>query len=367
MKALGALHLANTSDGESRRRHLQSAMTMYGSIIRNVRDRSTTSSSKLGLPDMATSLLLCLFEMMDSRTDGWKVHLLGASNIYNLLFSPDSSAGDNSTYDDDGDLETTHPVRRFLVSLLAYLDVAGSCATGSRTLVRGDYWESHGGGWEYNLGVPSFSHNLNDNGTLGQIRQSWSRLMSIQADISNFAQTKRQGMSKGRHEITRHDLESRLVRWRLNAPNCFASFAEREDVDTGDEEWYLQEAMGFVEAYEKATIIYLHKVCTTGQARPASTANQIQGAVRRILVLAEKYCTGVVQLGMPWALFMAGTEVNSPSEQEFVRQKFVDMARFGMMNARKALDALECTWLERERVGEGRASIPDFQSTVLLP
>ena len=268
---------------------------------------------------------------MNSRTEGWKVHLLGASNIYRLLFCPDPLDGNFSTYDDADELETTHPIRRFLVSLLAYLDVAGSCATGSTTLISGDYWESHGGGWEYSLGVSSFSQNLNDNGTLGQIRQSWSRLMSIQADISSFAEMKRQGMSKGRHEVTRHDLESRLSRWQLNSPSGFNSFSAREvDADCG-EEWYLQEAMGFVEAYEQATIIYLHKVCSTGQARPDTDSQQIQIAVHRIVVLAAKYCTGVVQLGMPWALFMAGIEVTSSSEQHFVRQKFVDMARFGMM------------------------------------
>ena len=269
--------------------------------------------------------------MMDSQPNGWKVHLLGASNIYKLLFCPDSSAGDFSAYDDEDDIETMHPIRRFLVSLLAYLDVAGSCATGSTTLISGDYWESHGGGWEYNLGVPSFSQYLNDNGTLGQIRQSWSRLMSIQADISSFAGMKRQGMPKRRHELTRHDLESRLVRWRLNSPSCFISFTARAVDEDCDEEWYLQEAMGFVEAYEQATIIYLHKVCSTGQSRPDTASQQIHIAVQRILVLAAKYCTGVVQLGMPWALFMAGTVVNSPSEQQFVRAKFVDMARFGLM------------------------------------
>ena len=63
MKALGALHLANTSDGENRRSHLQSAMTMYGAIIRDIRDRSATGLTSLGLPDMATNLLLCLFEV----------------------------------------------------------------------------------------------------------------------------------------------------------------------------------------------------------------------------------------------------------------------------------------------------------------
>lgn len=268
---------------------------------------------------------------MDSQSDGWRVHLLGASNIYKALFNPEPATDPDNFSDNSHDLENTHPVRRFLVSLLAYLDVAGACATGSGTFIKGDYWETHGGGWEYNLGVPSFSHNLNDNGTLGQIRQSWSRLMSIQADISAFAKRKREGMSKGRQEMSRNDLESRLIRWRLNAPNCFARFTSRQNNDDEELEWYLMEAMGFVEAYEKATIIYLHKVCTSGQPRSQSLANDIQDAVLRILTLADKFCTGIVQLGMPWALFVAGAEATSLDEQAFVRQKFVDMARFGMM------------------------------------
>lgn len=53
---------------------------------------------------------------------------------------------------------------------------------------RGRYWERFGGGLEYNLRVPSYSPavTLSDR-TMAQFRLSWSRMMSIQADISAFA------------------------------------------------------------------------------------------------------------------------------------------------------------------------------------
>jgi hypothetical protein len=33
---------------------------------------------------------------------------------------------------------------------------------------------------------------------------------------------------------------------------------------------------------------------------------------------------------MPWALFIAGTEIVSEARRDFVREKFIDMRRFGM-------------------------------------
>lgn len=63
MKALGALHLANTSVGEDQKRYFKSAMKLYGSVICDLRKLSTAQSSGLRLPDLATSLLLCLFEV----------------------------------------------------------------------------------------------------------------------------------------------------------------------------------------------------------------------------------------------------------------------------------------------------------------
>lgn len=268
--------------------------------------------------------------MMDSQSDGWRVHLFGASRIYKTLLYPKTKIG-SAHLDYNENYENKSPIKHFLVSLLAYLDVAGACSTGRRTLVSGDYWETHGGGWEYNLGVPSISNSsLDINGTLTHIRQSWSRLISILVDISAFAEKKANGMSKSIRQNVFRDLESRLLAWRLNLPVCFKESNDFQDCSPDEGQCYLIEATAFVEAYEKATIIYLHKIALAGQSRNKSEVLRIEAAVQRVLVLADAFCTGIAQLGMPWALFIAGTEIVSEACRDFVREKFIDMGRFGM-------------------------------------
>ncbi|RDW72855.1 hypothetical protein BP6252_06762 [Coleophoma cylindrospora] len=331
MKALGALHLANTSSGRDRNAHLKNAMSKYGEIVYALRRLLETVETQVTLADLATHLLLCLFEMMDAQTGNWRIHLQGARNIYEALFRHNSTADLMTGNTSACGFDTTHPIRPFLVSLLAYLDVAAACATGNGTLLPGNYWESHGGGWEYNLGVPSFSQGLlADSDVLAPIRSAWSSMMSIQADISAFAKAKRNGLSAERQLITQHALEGRLKRWREGAPQCFTLLEDLELIEEGEGDWHLFEAMGFVEAYEKASIIYLHRVTMSSRWQYPSVSGDISDAVDRILSLARKFCKGIVQLGMPWALFMAGLELMDECKQAFVRDKFTDMARFGM-------------------------------------
>jgi hypothetical protein len=167
-------------------------------------------------------------------------------------------------------------------------------------------------------------------GTLIHIRQSWSRLMSILVDISAFAERKANGMSKSIQQNLFRDLESRLLAWRLNLPVCFEEPNDFQDTSPNEEQCYLVEATAFMEAYEQATIIYLHKTALARRSRDESETLCIEAAVQRVLVLADKFCTGIAQLGMPWALFIAGTEIVSEARRDFVREKFIDMRRFGM-------------------------------------
>jgi hypothetical protein len=154
--------------------------------------------------------------------------------------------------------------------------------------------------------------------------------MSILVDISALAERKANGMSKPIHQNLFRDLESRLLAWRLNLPVCFEESNDFQGTSPDEEQCYLVEATAFVEAYEQATIIYLHKIALAGRSRDESETLCIEAAVQRVLVLADRFCTGIAQLGMPWALFIAGTEIVSEACQDFVREKFIDMRRFGM-------------------------------------
>lgn len=63
MQALGALHLANTSRGQQRNLHFQRAMGKYGEVVKSFRTRYTQPDQNLQLTDLATCLLLSLFEV----------------------------------------------------------------------------------------------------------------------------------------------------------------------------------------------------------------------------------------------------------------------------------------------------------------
>jgi hypothetical protein len=154
--------------------------------------------------------------------------------------------------------------------------------------------------------------------------------MSILVDISAFAERKANGISKSIQQNVFRDLESRLLVWCLNLSACFKESSYFQGASLDEEQCFLVKATAFVEAYEQATIIYLHKIALVGRPRNENEVLLIEAAVQRVLVLADKFCTGIAQLGMPWALFIAGTEIVSEARRDFVREKFIDMGRFGM-------------------------------------
>jgi hypothetical protein len=358
MKALGALHMANSTSGSDKILHLQNAVAKYNSVIQALKTRWNGSNTRgPRLDDLAVCLLMCIYEvrhahalcwtalttcqMMDSRTENWKVHLKGARDIYNQIFNANTGEFD---LDEEDAMESERPFRRFLVSLMAYLDVAGAVSTGEGTMLQGSYWESHGG-WEYNLGVSSCVMADRDSHlSLTMIRAAWSTLMSIQADVSAYANLKRQGMSLTRQRQMRADLETRLANWVLNAPPAF------QEVDTLTEDKELTEhdqileCAGCVKAYERATLVYCYR-CTAEAGGISDEKNAIiEEACDRILFLVKKLATGIGQLGMLWALFIAGTQLADAPRQEFVKSKLVEMGRFGFSNVNRASEILEVVW-----------------------
>lgn len=264
--------------------------------------------------------------MMESRDASWKVHLDGSRHIYGRIVSPRFSNADEDAIDNAA-VEVAHPMRRFLISLMAYLDVAGACATGEGTLIAGDYWEKSGGGWEYNLGAPSYSPaRVASDRTMAQIRLSWSRIMSIQADISAFAKLKRGGMDKRQLDMIRDDLMGRITSWRSSAPDIFDRLANIDKIAKGAEDYDIFTAAAVVEAYEKASVVYLYRVAS---GRLSNTLPQVTGAVNRVLVLVKNFSRGAEQLGMLWALYTVGAETPQPAQQAFVKERLTEMKRFG--------------------------------------
>ncbi|KAJ5104421.1 Protein of unknown function DUF3468 [Penicillium alfredii] len=366
MQALGALHLANTSDGHQRNRHFQQAMGKYGEVVKTFRGRYADRSQQLGMTDFATCLLLCLFEMMDSQHQNWAVHLQGAREIYNRIFYPHTG---DSAREAQRVAESNHPLRSFLVSLLSYLDVAGACATPGGTVVEGNYWKTLGGGWEYNLGTPSLSSSsIPDNPRLVELRHAWSGMMEVQAAISTFARDK-QWMSPDQQDGVYKEIFNRLVVWRASAP---ASLQLLGDLDDESLRQYpfsdVVEYVGCIEAYEKATFVHLHQVAGAGRPNWISDHTYLDILISRILTLIYKLSSDVGQLAVLWPLFIAGQETSKEEEQKYVRKTMLELRRFGFKNVDRSLELLEGVWFKRRAFPEGwTQTLDEIQTNILLP
>ncbi|RAK77013.1 Zn(II)2Cys6 transcription factor [Aspergillus fijiensis CBS 313.89] len=367
MQAMGALHLANTSKGQQRNKHLQQAMSNYGEVVKSFRTRYTEPDQSVRLTDLATCLLLSLFEMMDSQNHNWAIHLKGAREIYRILFS----ANDDPAKEAKRLAEINHPIRPFLVSLLSYLDVAGACATSEGTVVEGSYWRTHGGGWEYNLGTPSLSSEPPAyNHLLVELRQCWSVMMEIQAAISAFGKAKHDGlMSLEQEDLVYHELLQRLVQWRLSAPDALQSLGELDDTSLQQYPYPdVLEYAGCIEAYEKATNIFLHRVGAAGRPDRPSQRPLLDMLASRILALIGKLAKDVGQLAALWPLFTAGHETRNEHEQKYVRQTMTELQRYGFKNVDRGLEELEKAWFKQRAFPEGWVeSMDDIRSSILLP
>ncbi|KAF9885396.1 hypothetical protein FE257_012918 [Aspergillus nanangensis] len=367
MQALGALHLANTSTGPQRNTHFQQAMGKYGEVVKAFRTRYTQPDQQLQLTDFATCLLLSLFEMMDSQNHNWAIHLKGAREIYRILFLPNTDPGKEA----QRVAETNHPLRQFLVSLLSYLDVAGACATSEGTVVEGSYWKTHGGGWEYNLGTPSLSPGAPaESSLLVELRQAWSLMMEIQAAISAFGKAKHAGwVTAEQQDIVYRDLLRRLVQWRADAPLCIQELGDLDDDSLRQYKYpEVLEYVGCIEAYEKATNIFLHKVGAADRHDRQPQRAMMDMLASRILALIGKLAKDVGQLAVLWPLYTAGREIRDESQQKFVRQTMTDVQRFGFNNVEKGLEELEKIWFKRRTFPEGWVDrMDDIRSSILLP
>ncbi|KAJ5794983.1 hypothetical protein N7457_001582 [Penicillium paradoxum] len=366
MQALGALHLANTSVGSQRNKHFQQAMGKYGVVVKGFRTRYSDPTQLLGLTDLATCLLLSLFEMMDSQHQNWAVHLKGAREIYNLLFYPQNV---DATREAHRVAETNHPLRPFLVSLLSYLDVAGACATPGGTVVEGNYWKTMGGGWEYNLGTPSLLSTIPDNPHLVGLREAWCSLMEVQAFISKFASDKKSWMTVDQSDMTYKDIFNQLVVWRVMSPPCIQQLGDLDDESLAQYPYPdVLEYAGCIEAYEKATFVHLLQVAGAGRVGWITDWSYINMLVSRILLLICKLSKGVGQLAILWPLFIAGQETRIESEQKYVRTTMQDLKQFGFRNVDKALETLEGVWFKRRSFPGGWIqTLEEVQTNILLP
>lgn len=268
--------------------------------------------------------------MMDSQHDNWAVHLKGAREIYKILFHQHF---DDPVQEAKRLAEMNHPLRHFLISLLSYLDVAGACATSDGTVVEGSYWRTYAGGWEYNLGIPSLSSDQQppDEETLNELRNCWSIMMEIQAAISSFGRAKHENrVPVAQQDVIYGDLLDRLLSWRATAPECMQVLGALDDVSIQQYPYpEVLEYTGCIEAYEKATIIYLHKVAGASRPDRQTEGPLIQMFATRILQLIKRCANGVGQLAVLWPLFTAGRETRDLGEQMYVRQTMTELQLFG--------------------------------------
>ncbi|POR35539.1 Sterol regulatory element-binding protein ECM22 [Tolypocladium paradoxum] len=345
MKALGAMHLSGLPQTQNQRVHRSAAMKTYASVVTRLRDIVSSSHGQANLELLATSLLLCMFEKMSSTDSSWKVHLLGAGQIFQSMYSPRTARPASGGADGLG-IASTLPLRRFLVSMMSYLDVAASCATGEGPLIPGDYWETLGGGWEYNLGVPSFATTRSAaDRTMAQLRNSWSRIMSIQTEISRFAKFLRSEHDQRQREMIHSDLTYRLRNWHDSAPDIYLRLETLDSMpdDATEEDVETLTAAACIHCYALGCAVYLERI-TTRRIGSAAFDPEIKTTVDRILTLIFNFSSGINQLAILWPLLTAGIATVDAQQQDVVRSRLNGMKNFGFKHVFRVLDTLEHSW-----------------------
>ncbi|BFZ57549.1 hypothetical protein PYCC9005_004601 [Savitreella phatthalungensis] len=352
MHALGALHLSQTTDEALR----AGALQKYNSTVTSLR-RTLMNDTKPRLAHLATILLLAFYEMMDSgSTSGWLLHLKGARDVFERLFSASTGAAA-----DDPNFTLA---KDFLISCLTYLDMAAAVSTAQPTLIRGDYWQKVGGGWQYNLGVPSAGAQSPSEGRLEMLRQTWSQLMLIQSDVGGLnAAIERGALSAA--QSRRNDLEGRFADWQRTLPDIYHDMVGLEaDVVEG---------ASCVLAYAAATFVYFHQICGSPfqvltdtlpniliapEICPGMTLDErISAAIAYILANFERFGKGSNGFGMLWAFFVAGTALEDAARQSYVDGKLGDMTAFGFGNVERARELLQIVWRRRAQ-NRNRLGLP---------
>ncbi|ODA75960.1 hypothetical protein RJ55_08601 [Drechmeria coniospora] len=352
MKALGAMHLSGLAHNQNRYADRNAAVKLYGSVVTRLRDLVSSGQSKASLELLATSLLLCMFEKMSSTDASWKIHLLGAGQIFRSLYSPRIAHPGNEGTEELG-VSNALPLRRFLVSMMSYLDVAASCATGEGPLIPGDYWETLGGGWEYNLGVPSFATSRSPaDRTMAQLRASWSRVMSTQAEISRFAKLSRSGLDRHQREMMHRDLAYRIRNWHDAAPDIYLRLDGINEVPSGssEEDAEALTAAACVMSYALGCSVYLERIVTR-RIGSAAFDPEIKTIVDRILTLIFNFSSGINQLAILWPLLTAGIATVDEEQQNRVRGQLTEMKNFGFKHVFRVLDTLEYSWEQMRLYG----------------
>ncbi|KAF5136861.1 Sterol uptake control protein 2 [Metarhizium anisopliae] len=335
MKAFGAMHIAGLPETRNRQVHHSAAVKAYGNVVTQLRDTVAFNQGHPTLELLATTLLLCMFEKISSNDASWRIHLAGAAQIFQSLYSPRVGPPSSPTAKSSGmelsSVSHTLPLRRFLVSLMAYLDVAASLATGDGPFIQGDYWETFGGGWEYNMGVPSFAtvRSPTDR-TMAQIRQSWSRIMSIQTDISKFVKMERGGLAQHQKDMYYNDLSYRLRNWQESAPDIYLRLHQLDSMpaDATPEEFETLTAASCIQIYSLSCAVHLETV-KGRRIGNAATDLTVAAAVSRILTLILGFQSGINQLAVLWPLLTAGIATVDPGQQQSIRERLAAMRGFG--------------------------------------
>ncbi|XWW94593.1 hypothetical protein V2A60_002538 [Cordyceps javanica] len=332
MEALGAMHLSQLPQAQNRAHHRKAAVSMYANIVTQLRRALAAEAAQPASLDLfAVCLLLCMLEKMSATDASWKVHLRGAGSILRSMYSPSPATDDQKTNTLLMLSSEALPIRRFLVSLMSYLDVAASCATGEAPILPGDYWETLGGGWQYNLGVPDFTTELyTDKRVLAQVRTAWSRVMSIQTDISIFAKLRRTGLCPQQRDTMYNDLIHRLKNWHDSAPDAFLQLESLDGIPQGasDDQVRTLTITSCVQSYALACAVYLERVDSRSTRSPDPNG-EMQSVVDRTLTLTLNFSRGLNQLAVVWPILTAGIATIDPYKQDRCRMKLNDIKCFG--------------------------------------
>lgn len=332
MQALGALHLARTNFHQD---FTDLALVQYNTaVIQLRRELPQATSLQEKMACLASSLLLCFYEVTDADVRFWRTHLRGAREIFEKVVHEKPSNKKNQALN-------------FLISLFAYLDVSAAVATGEGTLVQGNYWEMYGAGWDFNLGL---NDDEKEPAGLRIFRTEFSKLMYIMGKLSLLHSTRdplrsrevRQQLQKWHADFPLHILQ-KIARQRQEAVHC------TPDTDVSREELSFRESAMATFCYGQACTVHLFRVTSNDYPPPPHVLLAIERVLDAIRAVPRHSSATIMHIGMLWAVFTVALELAEPRPQHMVREYLGRLQRFGLGNIDNAIEFLEDVWGRRCR------------------
>jgi hypothetical protein len=309
--ALAAGHMCRTQQQHSidAANHSLHAAKHYGLAIGEL--NRTISDPVIAQADstLGSCLLLCVFEITNSKNSQWLAHLKGARELIRNRGGPSKTD--------------------YLTRFFSLLDVSGSLSSGIGPLIKGNYWLEDGPNSNQN---PSQKAKLlrwpyYDSGNV--MVNHFHELMIYMAKLSNLSaeSMSESGMQNpdliAKKAFKIHD---ELLAWWSTCPPALRDQSndwrrQHRPQKLTIPQTLEEEAFSSTKSCMQACIIYLNHILDPLGQEPQK--EEVINATSDILEIANETPTGYgLEMGLYWGLFMAGVAIfDNIVDEDLIRQK----------------------------------------------